>query len=146
MAVKFDLRKCLKLIDSGLSANDIARYHHISKASTSKTKKRKEELKFDISTLDQYSDEELGRLFFPESYATEDIYVEIDYDYVHNELSKTGVTLKLLWKEYCAKASNDKCTVSYTTFCRGYEDYVDETKFTNRIDHKPGVRTEVDWL
>ena len=46
-------------------------------------------------------DTALYKLFFPEKLAAEDIYELPDYDYVHQELKKVGVTLKLLWKEYC---------------------------------------------
>ena len=42
-----------------------------------------EVLQFDVSTIDQYSDDELGKLFFPEMYESENIYLAVDYDYVH---------------------------------------------------------------
>ena len=29
------------------------------------------------------------------------LYVEPDYPYIHRELAKPGVTLTLLWEEYC---------------------------------------------
>ena len=32
------------------------------------------------------------------------VYAPIDYEYIHNELSKKGVTLTLLWQEYCERA------------------------------------------
>ena len=32
------------------------------------------------------------------------LYAPIDYEYIHTELSKKGVTLTLLWQEYCEKA------------------------------------------
>lgn len=145
MAIKFNLRLCLKLIDQGLSLNQIENHYHISKHTSSKAKKRKEELNFDIGTIDQYSDTELGKLFFPEQYEDEEIYSQVDYEYVHNELSKPGVNLKLLWNEYCISIQDDKYPVSYTKFCRDYAKYVNTHSYTNHIDHKPGIRTEVDW-
>ena len=69
----------------------------------------------------------------------------IDYEYIHNELSKPGVTLKLLWNEYCIKINDGKYPVSYSKFCRGYTEHVQNHNYTNHIQHKPGIRTEVDW-
>ena len=68
-----------------------------------------------------------------------------DYEYIHNELSKPGVTLKLLWNEYCIKINDGKYPMSYSKFCRGYTKHVQSHNYTNHIQHKPGIRTEVDW-
>lgn len=146
MAVKFNLRLCLQLIDRGISLNTISKQYHISKHTSSKTKHRMEVLQFDVSTIDQYSDDELGKLFFPEMYESENIYLAVDYDYVHKELSKPGVNLKLLWKEYCLSAKDGKYPISYSKYCRGYAQHVERHNYTNHIEHKPGIRTEIDWL
>lgn len=69
-----------------------------------------------------------------------------DKQYVHQELKRTGVTLKLLWQEY-----QDKCRASgnipmgYTKYCQGYSEYTIVNKLTNHLEHKPGVAVEVDW-
>ena len=138
MAVKFNLRLCLQLIDRGISLNTISKQYHISKHTSSKTKHRMEVLQFDISTIDQYSDDELGKLFFPEMYESENIYLAVDYDYVHKELSKPGVNLKLLWKEYCLSAKDGKYPVSYSKYCRGYAQHVERHNYTNHIEHNLG--------
>lgn len=31
----------------------------------------------------------------------------LDFEYVYNELAKPGVTLSLLWAEYCAKCESE---------------------------------------
>ncbi len=44
-----------------------------------------------------------------------------DYDYVHKELAKSGVTLMLLWEEYIEKCKiNEKPYLKYTQFCNLY--------------------------
>ncbi|NCC91299.1 MAG: transposase [Spirochaetia bacterium] len=35
--------------------------------------------------------------------------------------------------------------MSYSKFCRDYERYTIQGKFTSHLDHKPGEKTEVDW-
>ena len=63
---------------SGISLNTISKQYHISKHTSSKVKRRKEELEFDTAKLECYSDTELGKLFFPNLYESEDIYAPID--------------------------------------------------------------------
>lgn len=146
MAVKFNLRLCLQLMDQGISLNTVSKQYHISKHTSSKVKRRKKKLEFDTAKLECYSDTELRKLFFPNLYESEDIYAPIDYEYIHNELSKPGVTLKLLWNEYCININDGKYPVSYSKCCRGYREHVQNHNYTNHIQHKPGIRTEVYWL
>lgn len=69
-----------------------------------------------------------------------------DYAYVHQELAKPGVTLTLLWSEYCAQAENEKqIPYQYTQFCDNYRSFARKTKATMRIKRKPGELLEVDW-
>ena len=55
-------------MDQGISLNTISKQYHISKHTSSKVKRRKEELEFDTAKLESYSDTELGKLFFPNLY------------------------------------------------------------------------------
>jgi transposase len=67
-------------------------------------------------------------------------------EYIHKEMSKKGVTLSLLWEEYCAncKASGE-IPFGYTQYCYHYRQYANITKATMHISHKPGEQLEVDW-
>ena len=64
MAVKFNLKLCLQLMNQVISLNTISKQYHISKHTSLKVKRRKEELEFDTAKLECYSDTELGKLFF----------------------------------------------------------------------------------
>lgn len=44
---------------------------------------------------------DLEAILFPSKYKNVSTYVEPDYAYIHKELAKPGVTLTLLWEEYC---------------------------------------------
>ena len=61
-------------------------------------------------------------------------------------MAKSGVTLSLLWSEYCeqCRLSND-IPLMYSQFCRYYHKYANTTKATMHIDRKPGEQLEVDW-
>jgi transposase len=69
-----------------------------------------------------------------------------DYERVHQELSRSGVTLSLLWSEYCeACRLEGSLPLMYTQFCLHYRQYAVIHKATFHIEHKPGEHMEVDW-
>lgn len=73
-------------------------------------------------------------------------YAEPDYENIHRELSKKGVTLTLLWEEYCEHCyANDETPYMSTQFGDKYRRWARVTKATMRITHKPGDTMQVDW-
>lgn len=46
---------------------------------------------------------DLELLRFPDKYKNVSMYIEPDYQHIHRELAKPGVTITLLWEEYCRK-------------------------------------------
>jgi transposase len=69
-----------------------------------------------------------------------------DYEHIHREMAKSGVTLSLLWSEYCESCrQSGELPFMYTQFCKYYRDYAVLHKATMHIDHKPGEQMEVDW-
>ena len=90
-------------------------------------------------------DNQLEQILFPEKGVPIGRKIP-DMEYIHREMSKSGVTLSLLWDEYCAscKASNE-IPYGYTQYCYHYRQYAHTTKATMHISHKPGEQTEVDW-
>lgn len=53
---------------------------------------------------DNVSNAELEGILFPWKYVSDTMYVIPDFAYIHRELAKKGVTLTLLWEEYCTEA------------------------------------------
>ncbi len=65
---------------------------------------------------------------------------------IHKELAKSGVTLSLLWNEYCESCRlAGEIPLMYTQFCNHYRRFAVVTKATMHIDRKPGEQMEVDW-
>lgn len=95
---------------------------------------------------DDVTNQELQELLFPEKYAFASPYTIPDYEWMHRELAKPGVTLSLLWSEYCTKVRNDGgVPYMYTQFGDKYRKWARITKATMRITHKPGDAMQVDW-
>ena len=147
MARKIRAKLILQLHEcNGLSAREICKIHNMSRTSVSEAISKAKEKNITYESIADKSEQEVYKLLFPDKYALEDIYEPVDYEYVHKEMSKTGVTLKLLWQEYCDSCNaNDKVPCGYTKFCRDYDGYSVTKNLTKRIERKPGERIEVDW-
>ena len=146
MARKIQVKLVMQLRDSGLSRSEISRSHHMSKNSVCEVFSIAEERKIHYYDIADKTDDECYRIFYPNRHQEEIIYELPNYERVHGELPRDGVTLKLLWKEY-----KDHCTAQqtlpygYSKFCDGYSDYVISKQLTNRLSHKPGFESQVDW-
>ena len=93
----------------------------------------------------ELSDTKLQKLLLPQS-DLPPLRQAPDYETIHKELAKSGVTLSLLWNEYCESCRQEKkIPFMYTQFCKYYREYALQTKATLHIDHKPGEKMEVDW-
>ena len=59
-----------------------------------------------------------------------------DYEYIHQEMQKSGVTLSLLWVEFCKQCrTNGELPYQSTQFNKYYADFVYKTKATMRLEH-----------
>ena len=146
MARKIKARLILELYAQGMSMNDISATRHISKHSVCSAVRVAETKGLSFKDVKDLSDDAAYRLLFPEKHANEEVFGDSNLEYVHTELGKVGVTLKLLHAEYVdACRRNGTVAMSYSKFCRDYERYTIQGKFTSHIEHKPGEKTEVDW-
>ena len=92
------------------------------------------------------TNKDLELLLFPDKYKAVCLYVEPNYPYIHCELAKRGVTMTLLWEEYCSKChAEGRTPYQSTQFSEKYRKWARVTKATMRIQHKPGDAMEVDW-
>lgn len=88
---------------------------------------------------------QLSERLFPSS-TSKPVYKMPDYASVHKELQRSGVTLNLLWLEYC-----DQCRTAgeipyqSTQFNKYYADYLAKVNATMHLNHKPGEVMQVDW-
>jgi transposase len=65
-----------------------------------------------------------------------------DWDYIHKELKKKGVTLQLLWQEYKEAYPNG---VMYSQFCDHYLKWRKLRNISMHQIHKAGEKIFVDW-
>lgn len=112
----------LELKAKGMSVREIAKTRGISHHTIKEIVDRAAEKGVAWDAVRLLGDDEVVGLLFPEetAKAAEAAVARPDYDEVHEELKKTGVTLKPLWREYADdRAASGEPSVSYATFTRG---------------------------
>lgn len=138
-------KKILQLLQKGYSQRRIADTLSVSRNTVSKVDKAAKKHPVFKDALDSISEQELHQKLFPEE-SQVPILVTPDFGYIHKELLRSGVTLKLLWEEYIDTCrSSGKPPYMYSQFCKLYQDYVNKNKLTMHIRHKPGDKLMVDW-
>jgi transposase len=138
-------REILRLHSQGISNRSIAISLECSRNTVRKVLSRAEEEGIGWPLPEKTTDRVLEQVLFGERLIIANHKVP-DFDYVHHELGESGVTLSLLWNEYCENCRMEGSRpLMYTQFCYHYQRFAAKNKATLRIEHKPGDRMEVDW-
>ena len=138
-------RDILRLYSQGISQRSIAASCSCSRNTVAKVLNRAQELDVDWPLQGGMSDAELHKLFSPNE-RTQSSRKPPDCGHIHKEMAKSGVTLSLLWNEYCEDCRESKeIPLMYSQFCYHYQQYATTTKATMHVHRKPGEQVEVDW-
>ena len=139
-------REILRLYSLGTSQRSIAREVQSSRDTVADVIKAAEAAGIAWPLDDDVTNGDIQEILFPGKYVYASPYTVPDYQWIHTELAKKGVTLTLLWDEYCQKVrSTGGVPYMYTQFCEKYRRWARLTKATMRITHKPGDAMQVDW-
>lgn len=143
-----DFLTIVRAVYSGLSQRKVAATHGVSRNTVSLyLRKARDQGWLTLKDLDAVDDttvtQSLPQIAAPSRDAT---FKMPDFDYVHAELAKAHVTLKLLWEEYVeqCRQSNERFYME-TQFRRYYHLHAKVHKATIRLEHKPALSLEVDW-
>ncbi len=146
MAKRIRAKLVMELLSQGMSVRTISSTRHIAHQSIGKVRDAAEREGVTWEDVRDLGDLDVCKLLFPSEFEQDEACLPVDYDYVHKELQRDGVTLLLLFEEHCDEArERNLAHKSYTTFCRGYRDHVTSRRVTSHIEHKPGQAMEVDW-
>jgi len=140
-----EFREILRLSSLGLSGRSIAGSVSRSRNTVAEVLARAKKLGLEWPLSLDVTDEELKKMLFPEKEKTASARTP-DCEYIHKELAKSGVTLTLLWDEYCrACKDSGEIPYQYSQYCKFYNKFAVASKATMHINRKPGERMETDW-
>ena len=107
-------KEILTCFFKGDSQRTIAAALRVSRNTVAKLVKACHEQQLEAAAVDCH--------LFPEDVSLP-VQVQPDYECIHKELLKSGVTLKLLWDEYAADCQQaKKLYFMYSQFCKRYRD------------------------
>lgn len=137
-------REILRLSYLSYSQRQIAASTSSARDTISEVLKLAQKHNLELPLPEDLSNQAIQDLFYPER--KERLRRIPDYEYLHKELARPGVTLTLLWAEYTAMCSSENAIpYQLTRFCENYRSWARSTKATMRINRKPGDLMEVDW-
>jgi len=138
-------REILRLHGLNISQRNIAASVGCSRNTVKDVLERAIMHELQVPVPDGVTNTDLKLMLYPPDPASSDRLLP-NYEEIYKELEKEGVTLSLLWAEYCEQCRvANKLSYKYTQFCKLYRDYAMKNKATMRIHHKPGQKIEVDW-
>ncbi|MCL4561944.1 MAG: IS21 family transposase [Chloroflexi bacterium] len=139
------IREVIRLhYEAGLSNRAAARACQVSNSTVGEYLERAKKAGLGWPLPEELSDEGLYRQLYPEESGDKPVTDRPvpDWEDVHRELSKRGVTLTLLWQEYREKHPNG---YGFTQFRVYYQRWNKAHTNTMRLPHKAGEEMQVDY-
>lgn len=144
--IMVNYREILRLKSLKYSQREIALSVHSSRNTVKEVVDLATALKIEWPLDPDVTNQELESVLYPKRKGQNADRMPIDFPRIHRELAKKGVTLSLLWTEYCAEANAaGRHPYMSTQFGDLYRKWAKVSKATMRISRKPGEAFEVDW-
>ena len=138
-------KEILRLKSLGLSNTEVASSCGCGRNTVTRVLQRAAEAGLTWTSARGMTEAEISEKLFPRS-SHSPLYRMPDYERIHYEMQKSGVTLSLLWAEYCEQCrTNGEIPYQSTQFNKYYSEFVQKTKATMHLEHKPGDTMQVDW-
>lgn len=142
----FQYRKILQMHNEDFSLRSIAAATGHSRQKVTEVVEKATERQLSDSLTEEMTDKWLEEFLFPEKAMEGSGYRPMDFEYIHKELAKKNVNLKLLHHEYEVQCrAENAIPYAYRSFLRHYKKFAEKYKATMRIKRKPGEILEVDW-
>jgi transposase len=140
------IRQALRLLaDSGLSMRQVAAALGVSKSTVSEIAMYARDAGVDWPLANTLSDDELQARLYPPPRPRSSSRQEPHYPTLHQELTRPGVTLQLLWEWEEYRAGAGEGAYRYSAFCEKYRAWVKRQKRSMRQVHPGGERLFVDY-
>ena len=138
------IKDILKLrFKTEISYRQISRAVHVPSSTVSDYCKRFEITKYAIDDFIALDEDEIYKLLFPEKKKEKPAIRPLpNFEHIHKEIAKKGVTFELLWMEYKEQEPNG---YAYSTFKELYYNFKKKVNPTMRQTYIPGHQMFVDY-
>jgi transposase len=136
------IKECLRLFhEAGMNQSQLSRVLSIARSTVQDYLKRFDESGLNWADAQGMPDDALERLLFGQRLPSPR-QQELDFQYIHKELKRPGVTLQLLWDEYGKEHPNG---YSYSQYCNHYRRWKKQLKTWMRQRHVGGEKIFADY-
>ena len=140
-------REILRLIAMGVSQESVAFSCGCAQSTVSDVIRAARARGLSWPLPEEMDDAAIRSVIYPKRSRKATDKAAIDFEHVARELGRRGMTLSLLWNEYCDSAvSRGEEPYMYSAFCREYRKWAQAHDVRMRIDHRPAETIQVDWV
>ena len=146
MANRIRAKDILRLDGPGLSGRAIAASLGVSRNSATAVLAAAKREGFGWEDARPLSDREVYDRLLPERAHEATVYPDPDWERIHRELARDGVTLRRPRAEYRdACSARGEASMGYDRFCRRYRELTVRKSVVSRVGHKAGRIMEAGW-
>ncbi|MCQ5090948.1 IS21 family transposase [Slackia exigua] len=140
-------REILRQKAMGVSVRNIAFSCRCSTATVRTVTDRAKQRGLEWPLPEEMNDTAIRAILYPKGSKADASKAEIDHDHIDYEMSRPGMTMAVLWSEYCESAlAAAKEPYMYSAFCQKHRDWALTNKVAMRIEHKPAQEMQVDYV
>lgn len=140
-------REALRLHAMGVSIRNIAFSCRCSTATVRAVAGRAKAAGIEWPLPEEMGDHAIREVIYPPKSKADPDKAPIDHDHVDAEMSRPGVTMTLLWSEYCESAvSQGRSPYMYSALCERRRKWAMSRKTAMRIARKPAEQMQVDYV
>ncbi len=139
-------REILRLTAKGLSQRAVAESVGCAPSTVSAVAARCRQAGIGWPLPDEMDDAAIRARIYPSGSQGDAGRAPIDHERVERELGRRGVTMTLLWNEYCARAASSGLRpFQYSAFCGRHREWAKRRAATMHIEWRPAEYMQVDW-
>ena len=139
-------REILRLTYLGISQENIAFSCGCARSTVQLIQKLAKSKGLEWPLPGEMDDAAIRAVLYPPKETRDDGKFAIDHEWIEREMGKPGVTMTLLWSEYCVKATDHGADpFMYSAFCQRHRKWAQRNRITLHIDRRPAEEMQVDW-
>ena len=137
-----NFREILRLYELGYNQSEISRSCLVARSTVQDYIRRAQAKSLTFKDVSNWSDSTLRQALGKSHRAYSKKKETIDFQEIHLELQRKGVTLALLWQE---GMDDQRWSMSYSSFCRRYRKWKGRHKLSLRQVYQGGDKLFVDY-
>ncbi|MBQ6328140.1 MAG: IS21 family transposase [Kiritimatiellae bacterium] len=139
-------REILRLHAMGISMRNISFSCKCSKTTVKNVVDRAVATGLEWPLPEEMTDAAIRAVLYPPKPRADVAKAEIDHERVEREMGRPGVTLAIIWGEYCDEAlSSGKEPYMYSAFCQKHRIWAASNKTVMHVERKPAQEMQVDY-